>query len=65
MSIVRWNPWREFDDLFTNMAALPSENLSRSEWVPAVDISETDAPSPRKTSAATYIASTISLSIAS
>ena len=42
MSIVRWNPWREFDDLFTNMAALPSENLSRSEWVPAVDISETD-----------------------
>ena len=42
MSIVRWNPWREFDDLFTSMAALPSENLSRSEWVPAVDISETD-----------------------
>jgi HSP20 family protein len=42
MSIVRWNPWREFDDIFTNMAALPSENLSRSEWLPAVDISETD-----------------------
>ena len=42
MSIVRWNPWREFDDLFTTMATLPSENLSRSEWLPAVDISETD-----------------------
>ena len=44
MSIVRWNPWREFDDLFTstNMGTLPSENLSRSEWLPAVDISETD-----------------------
>ena len=42
MSIVRFNPWREFDDIFTNMAALPSENLSRSEWLPAVDISETD-----------------------
>jgi HSP20 family protein len=43
MSIVRWNPWREFDDIFTNMAALPNENLSRSEWLPAVDISETEA----------------------
>lgn len=43
MSIVRWNPWREFDDLFTTMATLPGENLSRSEWLPAVDISETDA----------------------
>ncbi len=42
MSIVRWNPWREFDDLFTIMAALPSENLARPEWLPAVDISETD-----------------------
>jgi len=42
MSIVRWNPWREFDDIFTNMGVLPSENLSRSEWLPAVDISETD-----------------------
>ena len=42
MSIVRLNPWREFDDLFTIMAALPSENLARPEWLPAVDISETD-----------------------
>ena len=42
MSIVRWNPWREFDDLFTNVSGLPSESLSRSEWLPAVDISETE-----------------------
>ncbi len=41
MSIVRWNPWREFDDFFPRMAT-PSENLSTSEWLPAVDISETD-----------------------
>ena len=42
MSIVRWNPWREFDDLFATMAALPSETPCRSAWTPAVDISETD-----------------------
>jgi len=43
MSIVRWNPWREFDDLFTRVGGLPSEGLSSSEWLPAVDISETDS----------------------
>ena len=42
MSIVRWNPWREFDDFFTNVAAVPSEHLARSEWLPPVDISETE-----------------------
>ena len=42
MSIVRWNPWREFDDFFTNVATLPSEHLARSEWLPPVDISETE-----------------------
>ena len=41
MSIVRWNPWREFDDFFPRLSA-PSESLSTSEWLPAVDISETD-----------------------
>ena len=41
MSIVRWNPWREFDDFFPRLAA-PSENLGSSEWLPAVDISETE-----------------------
>ena len=42
MSIVHWNPWREFDDLFTRIAAPPGEALARSEWLPAVDITETD-----------------------
>jgi HSP20 family protein len=41
MSIVRWNPWREFDDFFPRLAP-PSESLAGSEWLPAVDISETD-----------------------
>tara|TARA_B100000676_G_scaffold299734_1_gene344465 strand:+ start:217 stop:639 length:423 start_codon:yes stop_codon:yes gene_type:complete len=41
MSIVRWNPWCEFDDFFPRLSA-PSESLSTSEWLPAVDISETD-----------------------
>ncbi len=42
MSIVQWNPWREFDDLFTRVAGAPGEALSRSEWLPPVDITETD-----------------------
>ena len=41
MSIVHWNPWRELDDLFTRVAQ-PSEPLGRSEWLPAVDITETE-----------------------
>jgi HSP20 family protein len=42
MSIVQWNPWREFDDLFSRIAGAPGEQLERSEWVPPVDISESD-----------------------
>ena len=42
MSIVQWNPWREFDDLFTRVAGTPGEALARSEWLPPVDITETD-----------------------
>lgn len=41
MSIVHWNPWREFDDLFTRVGGTPGESLVRSEWLPAVDITET------------------------
>ena len=41
MNTVRWNPWREFDDLFTRVSGVPSENLARSEWLPPVDITET------------------------
>lgn len=41
MSIVQWNPWREFDDFFTRVAGHPGESVSRSEWLPPVDITET------------------------
>ena len=40
MSIVQWNPWKEFDDLFGRVVRTPSEHLSGSEWLPAVDITE-------------------------
>lgn len=43
MSIVQWNPWREFDDLFTRVSGAPGEALARSEWLPPVDITETAA----------------------
>ena len=42
-SVSRWNPFREFDDLFANLSGLQSAELraaNRSEWLPAVDISE-------------------------
>jgi HSP20 family protein len=42
MSNVQWNPWRDFDDLFSRIAGAPGEQLERSEWVPPVDISESD-----------------------
>lgn len=42
MSIVQWNPWREFDDLFTRVAGPPGEALAGSEWLPPVDITETE-----------------------
>lgn len=38
MSIVHWNPWREFDSLFPRAA----EAAARSEWLPPVDITETE-----------------------
>ena len=41
MSIVQWNPWREFDELFTRVAGVPGEPLARGDWLPPVDISET------------------------
>lgn len=42
MSIVHWNPWREFDELFTRVAGWPGESLARTEWLPPADITETD-----------------------
>ncbi len=42
MNLVNWSPFREFDDLFTRLPTLSSESLARSEWLPPVDISETE-----------------------
>ena len=42
MNLVNWSPFREFDDLFSRIPAVPGENLARSEWVPPVDIAETE-----------------------
>ena len=46
MSIVRFNPAREMDEFFNRFADLPrnfwGEQISSSDWTPAVDIRETD-----------------------
>lgn len=47
MSLVRWNPFREFDDMFRSynhaMAQNPShEGLLSADWSPSVDITEDD-----------------------
>jgi len=48
MSIVRWNPFREFDDFFRDYhRALVKqlgdrEAMTSSDWMPAVDIVEDD-----------------------
>jgi HSP20 family protein len=46
MSIVRWNPSREFDEFFNrfvgNRQSASDENLASSDWSPLVDIRETD-----------------------
>lgn len=42
MNMVQWNPWKEFDDLFTRLSGPPGESLARSDWLPAADIRESD-----------------------
>lgn len=42
MTLVRWNPMREFDDMFARFGDTTGEGLRRTEWLPPVDISETD-----------------------
>lgn len=49
MAIVKWDPWREMEDLFdryAKSAGLPrsasQEPLATQDWSPRVDISETD-----------------------
>jgi HSP20 family protein len=46
MSIVRWNPAREFDEFFNRYGDVNrnvwGENIAASDWTPAVDVRETD-----------------------
>lgn len=49
MAIVKWDPWREMEDLFDRYAksaglprAASQEPLATQDWSPRVDISETD-----------------------
>jgi len=49
MALVRWDPWREIDDMFhryTRAVGLPrtgsQASLEPGEWTPQVDIAETD-----------------------
>ncbi len=49
MAIVKWNPWREIEDIFDNASQLGQHRFRRrydiestADWAPKVDISETD-----------------------
>ena len=42
MNVVSFNPLREFDDFFSRVPRYPSVNHTRCEWLPPVDISETE-----------------------
>ena len=49
MALVKWDPWRETEDMFdryTRAVGWPRsgsrEVITESDWVPRVDISETD-----------------------
>ena len=39
MNMVRWNPFREFEEMFGRVPALATES-SNDSWFPAADISE-------------------------
>ncbi|MFK7915890.1 MAG: Hsp20/alpha crystallin family protein [Pseudomonadales bacterium] len=44
-TLTRWNPFREFDDMFNTLQTQPARRQSAtrsSNWVPPVDISEND-----------------------
>ncbi|MDP6374891.1 MAG: Hsp20/alpha crystallin family protein [Pseudomonadales bacterium] len=42
MNMVRWNPFREFEEMFGRVPAFPGES-SNENWFPAADISEDHA----------------------
>ena len=41
MNMVRWNPFREFEEMFGRVPAFPTE-AGNDNWFPAADISEDD-----------------------
>ena len=41
MSVVRWSPFREFDNLFQTIER-PAPVLRRADWLPLVDIRENE-----------------------
>ena len=50
MSVVRWSPWREFDNVFQNLERglergldRQTANIRRADWMPLVDIRETES----------------------
>lgn len=51
MSLIKWQPFGEFDDafgrlmpsLFARFARVSADNGNQYEWAPSADISETDA----------------------
>ena len=49
MTLTRWNPFQEIEDLFQTLARRPAlhgageqESVTLADWAPRVDISETD-----------------------
>jgi HSP20 family protein len=48
MSLVKWNPWREIEDLFDHYTGINLPRLSgkgalgKGDWCPSVDIAETE-----------------------
>ncbi len=41
MNVVRWSPFREFDNLFQSLER-PSAPVRRADWLPLVDIRESE-----------------------
>ncbi|MEM7099911.1 MAG: Hsp20/alpha crystallin family protein [Pseudomonadota bacterium] len=42
MNVVRWSPFREFDNLFQSLDR-PAPSIRRADWLPLVDIRETSS----------------------
>ncbi len=41
MNVVRWSPFREFDNMFQALER-PNTPVRRADWLPLVDVRETD-----------------------